>query len=133
LNEITTEKKFNNIISPYIKKIEVDDQNILLLNYAAFYELIKDEYQNAISYFTKIIKLEPENIWILNYMSSCYIEMEEYDKAEKIIKKSQSINDSDFAHLLYGLIHYNNGNYIKSAVEFGKSGELFSILISEVK
>ncbi len=132
LNEKTSLQNFSKIITPYIEKLDVDHNNILLLNYAAFYELIKSNYKPAINYFKHIKSLEPKNIWIQNYLASCYIEIEDFQTAENLIKQSQSICDSDFSHLLMGLIHYKKGNFISAVVEFSKSGDLFNAVLSEI-
>ena len=132
LNEKTSMQYFSEIITPYIEKLDVDNDNILLLNYAAFYELIKNNHKPAINYFKQIKILAPRNIWIQNYLASCYIEIEDFQTAENFIKESQSICDSDFSHLLMGLIHYKKGNFIGAVVEFSKSGELFNAVLSEI-
>ncbi len=123
--------KFDNEIKPYLIKLEKDRYNLLLLNYAAFYKLIKSEYGEAINYYKRISTLDPHNIWIMNFMASCYIEINDYEHAEKLILESQQICDSDFSHLLRGLIYYKKGKIVEALIELSKSGELFGVLLSE--
>lgn len=124
IKEKISVNKFNHTISPYISKIDIRPNDILLLNYAAFSSSINSNYENAVPYFKRIIELQPKNIWIINFLAATYIELEEYEKAKKEVKKALEIHDNKYSHLILGFIHYNSGNYIKALLELGRSGDL---------
>ena len=123
------EKDFNeNIfiekISPYLRELRKYPDNILLLNYTAFYGVVTQEYDIAIKYFQRILELTPNNYNIRNFLSASYYELEKFDLALKEANKALKTKDNDFSHLLLGAIHYENGNILKAVSEFSKSGSL---------
>ena len=118
-------KKFNKIISSYIKKNSYNsDLTLLDLNYAAFYYLIYENYSKSSFYFEKIIEREPKNIWAINYLAGNYIMLEKYDKAESYLIEADNIQSNKFTNLLYGYIYYERGNYIKAFSKLAKTGDL---------
>lgn len=123
--------KFNRIISPYISKLELHPNDILLLNYAAFSSSINSENKKSIPHFKKILDLEPKNIWIRNFLAAAYLELEEYDKAKKEVNKALEIKDNKYSHLLLGIVHYNTGNILGALFELGHSGNLVGKIISK--
>lgn len=118
------EKKFIAIISPYLKELVKYPDNILLLNYGAFYGVIVKEYEISIKYFYKILKINPHNHNIRNFLAATYIELEEYENAIKEINKVLEIENNEFSHLLLGIIYYEKKNILKAVFEFSKSGSL---------
>lgn len=118
------EKKFIDTISPYLKELVKYPDNILLLNYAAFYGIIVKEYEISIKYFHEILKLKPHNYNIRNFLGATYIELEEYENAIKEINKVLESENNEFSHLLLGIIYYENKNILKAINEFSKSGSL---------
>ncbi|MGM0438073.1 MAG: tetratricopeptide repeat protein [Bacillota bacterium] len=115
---------FKKIISPYIKNITYDSNNLLDLNHAAFYYLINENYSKSSSYFKKITNIDPKNIWALNYLAGNYIMLGKFNHAEKILKKVENIKSNEFTNLLYGYIYYEKGNYIKAFSKFSDTGDL---------
>ena len=124
IKQLVEEKEFRNIISPYIKEIDEINDDILYLNYGAFYYLIFDNNKKSAIYFEEIIKLEPENIWALNYLAANYIVLDNINKAEKLLEKADEINSNNFSNLLFGYIYYKEGNYLRAMSRFSQSGNL---------
>ncbi len=123
------EKDFNeNIfiekISPYLRELRKYPENILLLNYTAFYGVVIKEYEIAVKYFNRVLELTPDNYNIRNFLSASYLELENYDLALKEANRALETRDNEFSHLLLGVIHYENGNILKAVSEFSKSGSL---------
>lgn len=123
------ETKFIDTISPYLKVVHNHPDNILILNYCAFYGVIVENYDISIRYFKKILQLTPENYNIRNFLAANYIELKEYDNAVEEINKALDTQDNEFSHLLMGVVHYERGNIIKALSEFSKSGSLGRELI----
>ncbi|HMA59634.1 MAG TPA: hypothetical protein VKN64_05005 [Halanaerobiales bacterium] len=118
------ENDFIKQISPYFQELCKYPDNILLLNYTAFYGVVIQEYDIAIKYFQRILKLTPNNYNIRNFLSASYYELEKFDLALKEANKALKSKDNEFSHLLLGAIHYKNGNVLKAVSEFSKSGSL---------
>jgi tetratricopeptide (TPR) repeat protein len=118
------EQKFVKKVSPYLYEICKYQENILLLNYAAFYGVIVEDYNFSIKYFNKILQLTPENYNIRNFLSASHLELEEYDLAIKEAKKALETKDNEFSHLLLGAIYYETGNILKALNQLSKSGSL---------
>jgi len=116
--------EFNRTLSPKIKELERKEDDILLLNYAAFNATINVNYREAVFYFSKILKYQPNNIWIINYLAASYIEIEEYEKAEKELLKCLEIKENQYSHLLLGLLNYKQGRILRALIELSRSGNL---------
>ena len=116
--------KFKKIMYPYIKNINANSDNLLDLNYAAFYYLINENHIESSKYFKEIINIKPKNIWAINYLAGNYIILEKYNIAEKLLKKADKIKSNEFTNLLYGYIYYEKGNYLKAFSKFSKTGNL---------
>lgn len=124
--------KFNKIIYPYIKEIDYNNtENLLDLNYAAFYYLINENYTESSKYFNQIITIEPKNVWAINYLAGNYIILEKYKIAENLLIKADNIKSNEFTNLLYGYIYYEKGNYLKAFSKFSKTGNLIEENILE--
>lgn len=123
------ETKFTDTIYPYLKVVYKYPDNILILNYCAFYGVVVKDYDISIRYFDKILKLTPENYNIRNFLAASYIELNEYDIAVEELNKALNTQDNEFSHLLMGVVHYEKGNFIKALSEFSKSGSLGRELI----
>ncbi|MCF8002119.1 MAG: hypothetical protein K9K76_09705 [Halanaerobiales bacterium] len=118
------EKYFIKRITPYLYDIAKYQDNILILNYAAFYGVIVEDYNFSIKYFNKILKLTPENYNIRNFLSASHLELKEYDIAIEEAKKALETKDNEFSHLLLGAIYYEKGNVLKALNQLSKSGSL---------
>jgi len=118
------EKAFINKISPYFYEIAKYQDNILILNYAAFYGVIIEDYNISIKYFNKILELTPENYNIRNFLSASHLELKEYELAISEAKQALKTKDNEFSHLLLGAIYYEKGNVLKALSQLSKSGSL---------
>lgn len=118
------EQKFVDSITPYLYEICKYNDNILLLNYAAFYGVIVEDYNLSIKYFNKILQLTPENYNIRNFLSASHLELEEYDNAINEAKRALKSKENEFSHLLLGAIYYEKGNVLKALNQFSKAGSL---------
>lgn len=120
---------FNRTLRPYIKKLEQNPEDILLLNYAAFAATINNDYQKSAEHFENIIEIESKNVWIMNYLAATYLELEKYEKAISILNKATDIKDNKYSHLLLGMVYYKQGRIIRALLEMGKSGDLVNKFI----
>ena len=105
------------------------EQNILILNYIAFSQVIIEDYEEAIYYFDKILSLEPDNIWIRNYKAAGYIELELLDKAEDYLEATLNIKDNQFSHLLLGYIYYERDEMFKALRKVSRARALFDLIL----
>ncbi|MGM0409790.1 MAG: tetratricopeptide repeat protein [Bacillota bacterium] len=124
IEELIGKKRFKDLISPFIKEIDEIKNNILYLNYGAFYYLVFENNEKSAKYFEEIIKIEPENIWAINYLAANYIELNKINKAKKILKKADNIKSNKFSNLLFAYIYYKEGDYLKAMNKFSQSGNL---------
>ncbi|MFO7814581.1 MAG: tetratricopeptide repeat protein [Halanaerobiales bacterium] len=120
-------------IVPYLFEISKHPDNILLLNYAAFYGVIVEDYSISIKYFEKILELTPQNYNIRNFLSASYLEQEDYEKAIKEANRALENKENEFSHLLLGAIHYEKGNMIKALSQLSKAGSLGRELLNNKK
>ena len=120
------ETKGREVIKEHKQNLEQD--SILKLNYRAFLALTDAQYEQSIDYFYDIIELDPENVWIYNYLAASYLELEEYEAAKEILDQALEIKDNGYSHLIYGIIYWENGQYINAARSFSRSGKIFDIL-----
>lgn len=131
LDDKISEEEFHKKINPYLKALKKDPDNILLLNYAAFNEVIKDDYKKAINFFKHLIKLEPKNVWIRNFLAASYNEIEKYFEAEVVLNKALEIKDNEYSHLLLGITYYERGSLLKALGQFAQSGNLINEILKE--
>lgn len=124
MNNVIPLKDFNKALNPYIQQLDEKEDDILLLNYAAFSASFNSKYKESIKYFERILELEPDNVWIKNYLAAAYIEIKEYAKAEEILLNTLKIKENQYSHLLLGVIYYNRGETIKALIELSRSGSL---------
>ncbi|WP_111571355.1 tetratricopeptide repeat protein [Halanaerobium saccharolyticum] len=126
-------KDFNAAVSPYLAEWEnyksYDD--LLLLNYAAFREVINKNYREAVSLFEYIFEIDPNNLWALNHAAAALVEFEEYEKALNYADQALSIQENEYSHLIKGYAYYENGNYFRAALEAASARNLFRALASE--
>ncbi len=124
MSKVIPLKDFNKALNPYLQQLDVREDDILLLNYAAFSASFNSTYKKSIKYFERIVELEPDNIWIKNYLAAAYIEVQEYKIAKKILLNTLKIKENQYSHLLLGVIYYNQGETIKALIELSRSGSL---------
>lgn len=129
ISDKVTVEEFNNVLSPYISKLQNRPNDILLLNYAAFSSSINSEYQNSVPHFKKILSLDSDNIWIRNFLAATYLELKEYDNAKSEANRALDIKDNKYSHLLLGIVYYQTGNIVKAIIEIGRSGDLVNKII----
>jgi len=124
---------FNTAVSPYLADWEnyQDSDNLLLLNYAAFREVINKDYLEAVSLFEYIFKIDPENLWALNHAAAALIEIKKYDQALNYADQALSMQENEYSHLIKGYVYYENGNYFRAVMEAASARNLFKALASE--
>jgi len=124
---------FNTAVSPYLADWEnyQDSDNLLLLNYAAFREVINKDYREAVSLFEYIFKIDPENLWALNHAAAALIEIKKYDQALNYADQALSMQENEYSHLIKGYVYYENGNYFRAVMEAASARNLFKALASE--
>lgn len=126
ISDQISREEFNKVMKPHLKLLETNQNNLLLLNYAAFSASINKEYPESISYFQQILKLDQQNIWIRNYLAATYIELEDYEQAVRVLQEAIKIKDNKYSHLLLGIINYKRGDILKAIVELVRSGDLIN-------
>lgn len=124
---------FNTAVSPYLTDWEDyrDQNNLLLLNYAAFREVINKDYREAVSLFEYIYEIDSNNLWALNHAAAALIEIKEYEQAISYADQALSIQKNEYSHLIKGYAFYENGNYFKAAMEAAQARNLFKSLASD--
>lgn len=124
---------FNTAVSPYLTDWEDyrDQNNLLLLNYAAFREVINKDYKEAVSLFEYIYEIDSNNLWALNHAAAALIEIKEYEQAISYADQALSIQKNEYSHLIKGYAFYENGNYFKAAMEAAQARNLFKALASD--
>ncbi|TDO78343.1 hypothetical protein DFR79_12811 [Halanaerobium saccharolyticum] len=124
---------FNAAVSPYLAEWENyrDHDNLLLLNYAAFREVINKNYKESVALFEYIFEIDSNNLWALNHAAAALVEFGEYEKALDYANQALSIQENEYSHLIKGYSYYENGNYFRAAVEAASARNLFKALASE--
>lgn len=126
-------EEFNTAVSPYLSDWEnyKDHDNLLLLNYAAFKEVINKDYQEAVSLFEYIFKIDSKNLWSLNHAAAALVEIKKYDKAIDYANQALSMQENEYSHLIKGYAFYENGNYVRAIFEAASARKLFKALADE--
>ncbi len=124
---------FNAAVSPYLEDWlnYRDHDNLLLLNYAAFKEIINKDYQEAVSLFEYIFEIDPNNLWALNHAAAALVEIKKYDKALDYANQALSMQENEYSHLIKGYAFYENGNYVRAIFEAASARKLFKALADE--
>lgn len=126
-------KDFNTAVSPYLAEWEnyKNHDDLLLLNYAAFKEVINKNYQEATSLFEYIFEIDPDNLWALNHAAAALVEVPRYDKALQYANQALKMQENEYSHLIKGYVYYEQGNYFKALMEAANSRNLFKALADE--
>ena len=122
--------EFINILEPYLKAQPKIPDEIIFLNYAAFYGVITEDYHFAAKYFEKILNLTPENYNIRNFLAAVHLELKNYNYALIEANRAIESKNNKFSHLILGIIHYEQGNMIKAFKEFSQTGTLGTVFIN---
>ena len=124
---------FNTAVSPHLRDWENyrDHDNLLLLNYAAFREVINKNYKEAVSLFEYIFKNDQNNLWALNHAAAALVEIKKYDQALDYADQALSMQKNEYSHLIKGYAYYENGNYIRALMEAANARNLFKALADE--
>ena len=124
---------FNTAVSPYLSDWQNyrDHDNLLLLNYAAFKEVINKDYQEAVLLFEYIFEIDPNNLWALNHAAAALVEIKKYDKALDYANQALSMQENEYSHLIKGYAYYENGNYVRAIFEAASTRKLFKALADE--
>lgn len=131
-NNVSREE-FNQALDPYLKNLATyqNRDNLLLLNYAAFAEVINRNYDDAVDLFEYIIELDPDNLWAYNNAAAALVEIEEFDKAMNYADKALRMQNNEYSHLIKGLVYYKRGNYVRALFQATRSRSLFRALAED--
>lgn len=116
------QNKFNEMIECYIKIIQTDENNIIILNEICDYYFNQSIYKLAIIYYKKLLIIE-EAYDIYYNIGLCYINMKEYKIAEENYLKSYNMNKSNnmikssLVELYYFLKDYEKSINIFNKIE----------------
>jgi tetratricopeptide (TPR) repeat protein len=126
-------EEFNAAVSPYLVEWQnyKNHDNLLLLNYAAFKEIINKNYQEAVSIFEYIFKLDSNNLWALNHAAAALLEVKKFDKSLNYANQALSMQENEYSHLIKGYAYYENGNYVRAIFEAASARKLFKALATE--
>lgn len=126
-------EEFNTAVSPYLADWQNyrNHDNLLLLNYAAFKEVINKNYQDAVLLFEYIFEIDSDNLWALNHAAAALIEIKKHDKAIDYANQALSMQENEYSHLIKGYSYYEKGNYIRAIFEAASARNLFKALADE--
>lgn len=126
-------EEFNTAVSPYLNDWEdyKNQDNLLLLNYAAFRDVINKNYRDAVAIFEYIFEIDPDNLWALNHAAAALMEIEEYDKSLEYANQALSMQENEYSHLIKGVVYYEKGNYVKALLEAASSRRLVKALADD--
>ncbi|MFW6001111.1 MAG: tetratricopeptide repeat protein [Halanaerobium sp.] len=124
---------FNAAVSLYLTDWEsyIEKDNLLLLNYAAFADVINKDYSDAVDLFKYIIEIDPDNLWVYNHAAAAMIELKRYDEALEYANTALRMEDNEYSHLIKGVVYYENGNYFRALLEAASSRRLFKALAED--
>lgn len=124
---------FNAAVSLYLDDWNsyIEKDNLLLLNYAAFADVINKEYSDAVDLFKYIIEIDPDNLWAYNHAAAAMIELERYDEALDYANMALKMEENEYSHLIKGVVYYENGNYFRALIEAASSRSLFKALAED--
>lgn len=98
-----------------LRLAELGSENLMYLNYAAFFYSLKENHQKSVEFFSRISEVDNSNIWPLNYKALTLIEeLKEYERALEVLDEALNIEENDYIYLLQGLAHYRQGNYLRA-------------------
>ena len=126
-------EEFNTAVSPYLDDWEdyKNQDDLLLLNYAAFRDVINKNYFDAVSIFEYIYEIDSDNLWALNHAAAALMEIEEYDKSLEYANKALAMQENEYSHLIKGVVYYEQGNYVKALLEAASSRRLVKALADD--
>ena len=126
-------EEFNTAVSPYLDDWEdyKNQDDLLLLNYAAFRDVINKNYRDAVAIFEYIFEIDPNNLWAINHAAAALMEIEEYDKALEYANQALSMQENEYSHLIKGVVYYERGNYVKALLEAASSRRLVKALADD--
>lgn len=124
---------FNTAVSLYLDDWNsyINRDNLLLLNYAAFADIINKKYADAVDLFKYIIKNDSDNLWAYNHAAAAMIELERYDEALEYANKALKMEENEYSHLIKGVVYYESGNYFRALIEAASSRTLFKALAED--
>lgn len=126
-------EEFNTAVSPYLNEWNIykNTDDLLVLNFAAFKEVINKNYSKAVPIFEYIYKIDSNNLWAINHAAAALVEIPEYDKALDYAEQALSKKENEYSHLIKGYVFYEKGNYIKALFEAAAARNLFKSLADE--
>lgn len=124
---------FNTAVSPYLEDWESYHRknDLLLLNYAAFREVINANYVEAVSLFEYVYKIDSQNVWALNHAAAALVEIEDYKKSLDYANQALSMQKNEYSHLIKGVVYFQKGNYVRALLEAASSRNLFRALVDD--
>ncbi len=103
-------------ISSELRLVELGSENLLYLNYAAFYHSMKEDFERSLKFFDKIIEVEENNIWPYIYKAIILLEEKgEYSQSSKVLQEAKEIEQNDYTHILQAYVYYKQGDYLRAA------------------
>ena len=109
------EERLAEELEPFLKEAEAGSEDLLSLNYAAFFYSIKEDYKKSLEYFDRLTELDEENIWPYTYKATILIgEFEDFDRGHEVLDAALEIEDNDVIHLLRGYAYYGQERYLRA-------------------
>lgn len=126
-------EQFNTAVNPYLEDWQnyKDQNNLLLLNYAAFQKVINKDYKEAVSLFEYIFEIDSKNLWAINHAGAALVEIANYKKALSYANQALSMGENQYSHLIKGYAYYEQGNYVRAILEAASARKLFKALATE--
>jgi tetratricopeptide (TPR) repeat protein len=130
LDETKGKEVLKEIIPKYEMIVENNTDDIIDSNYLAFAYYIIENYKDSKQLFNRLVKLDPQNIWSYNYLAVVEHELKNYNQAERTLKKSLEIKESEYTHFLLGANYYKKGKIFKALYHIGKGGKGVSLFLN---
>ncbi len=118
-------QEFAEKIEPVISDNPNGLDELIILNFEAYYYIILEDYSRAAEIFADIIELDNKNIWARNFQAAAYIENEELETARKLLYKNLEIEEEDYTYFLLGYVYYEEGKTVRALQNLSNAGQVF--------
>ncbi len=115
-------EKIESIIADNPKSLD----ELLILNFEAYYYIILEDYSRAAEIFADIIELDDKNIWARNFQAAAYIENDELETARELLYENLEIEEEDYTYFLLGYVYYEEGRTVLALQYLSNARQVFS-------
>ena len=112
-NEVEKEE-FAEEIKPVFADNPENFDELMTLNFEAYYYVILEDYSQAAEIFDDIIKMDDKNIWARNFQAAVHIENDEPNTAQELLYENLEIEKEDYTYFLLGYVNYKEGRFFRA-------------------